>query len=221
MQNTKVTGIERGKTEFLMGISDPIQLDEFCKTHPGIIGVAFVGRSNVGKSSTINALFGNKTARVSNTPGRTREVNIFSFQLQNPEPGINNQYYLFDLPGYGHAEISKQMAKNWDTLMAVFFYHLSEKIALFNIQDARHPDTEVDREFHGFLKQYPNETFLIFNKIDKLKKQSERAELKKLMPKIYDRYAWVRQIHMISAETLTGVDALQLALVNYLLKKDF
>ena len=79
--------IPKGKAKFLMGIDSPKQLDGWLKKTENIIGMAFVGRSNVGKSSTINTLFGKKTARTSNTPGRTRQINIFSFELDGFEPG--------------------------------------------------------------------------------------------------------------------------------------
>ena len=98
---------------FLMGISDPAQFEDWLNKNPNIIGVSFVGRSNVGKSSIINALFGSKTARVSKTPGRTREINIFEFEL-----GLDGKkcqlpkFVLINLPGYGHAEVSKEMSKN-------------------------------------------------------------------------------------------------------------
>jgi GTP-binding protein len=209
--------IKRGSAKFLMGISNPSQLAEFCQQNPLIIGLAFVGRSNVGKSSCINALFGNNTARVSNTPGRTREVNIFSFELTNLE--TQTQFFLFDLPGYGHASVSKAMTKNWNDLMSIFFEYLSIRIALINLQDARHPNTEADKMFHKFLKYFDNDTILVLNKLDKLKKQKERAELKKLMPSIYKQYKWVSQINQVSAETGLGIKELEQNLVSFLLKK--
>lgn len=216
---SKEIDIQRGQTEFLLGISSPQQLFDWTRENPDIIGVAFVGRSNVGKSSTINALFGNKVARVSNTPGRTREVNVFRFPLVNTSAETNPNFYLFDLPGYGHAQVSKQMEKNWAQLMDIFFGNLSQRVAIFNIQDSRHPNTDVDQSFHSYLKSFDNETTLILNKYDKLKKQSERAKLKNLMPKIYQDYKWVKQIHTISAQTGMGVEELKNSLITYLLRK--
>lgn len=105
-----------------MGISDIAQFETWLSEHRDIIGVSFVGRSNVGKSSMINALFGSKTARVSKTPGRTREINIFEFELNlNGKKSTLQPFYLIDLPGYGHAEVSKEMSKNWNELMGIFF----------------------------------------------------------------------------------------------------
>ena len=73
--------IKPHSADFKMGISSLEQFEQWLAANPDIIGVSFVGRSNVGKSSMINALFGSKTARVSKTPGRTREINIFEFEL--------------------------------------------------------------------------------------------------------------------------------------------
>lgn len=215
--------IIRGSAKFLYGISDVKQLTQFLeqgKEHP-IIGFGFVGRSNVGKSSMINSLFGKKTARVSNTPGRTREINIFSFQIGEKgktDPDLP-PFYLFDLPGYGHAEVSKKMAANWVVLMEEFFSKVPGSVGMVNLQDARHPNQKTDIEFHQFLKGFDFHTVLAFNKIDKLKKQKERAALQKLKPKLFDEYKWVKQIFFVSAEAKSGLGELEKALTSFLLQE--
>jgi GTP-binding protein len=212
----------RGKTSFLMGISSPEQLHDWLESNPDALGLAFVGRSNVGKSSLINALFGNGIARTSNTPGRTREINIFKFELG--ERGVQHELeqplYLFDLPGYGFAEVSKEISKNWNTLMDVFFAALSPYVSLVNLQDSRHPNQASDKEFHHFIKTYHYETFLVFNKIDKLKTQKERAALEKLKPTLFKEYKWVKQIYFVSAEKNNGVKPLEESLISNLLVKN-
>lgn len=212
--------IKPQSAEFKMGISTLLQLEEWLSTHRDAIGVSFVGRSNVGKSSMINALFGGKTARVSKTPGRTREINIFEFDLSfNGKKTDLPRFYLIDLPGYGFAEVSKEMSKNWNELMGAFFDHVSPAMLLVNLQDARHPDQESDRGFYDFLKKYAKKTILVFNKIDKLKTQKERAELEKLKPTLSKNYKWIRQMYFASAESKKGVPQVEEAIIAHILEE--
>jgi GTP-binding protein len=215
--------ILKGQSKFMMGITSPVQLHDWLTKHHDSLGVAMVGRSNVGKSSLINALFGKGIARTSNTPGRTREINVFEFKIG--EKGIPFEFqrplYLYDLPGYGFAEVSKEMSKNWNTLMEIFFTTLGPYTALLNLQDARHPDQKSDQGFHDFIKGYNHDTTLVFNKIDKLKTQKERAALNKQKPELFKAYKWVKQIHFVSAEKSTGLRPLEEAIIqNLLLKND-
>lgn len=207
--------IQKGKTEFIMGIDTVTQLQQWLNEHQFANGIAFIGRSNVGKSSLINSIFGKTTARVSKTPGRTRQVNIFDFIVENKDTKSLEHFYLFDVPGYGHAEVSKAMANNWQELMDNFFQLCSEKILLLNIQDARHPLQESDSQFHKYIKSFNLETYVVFNKIDKLKTQSERSKLQALKPAIYSKFKWVKQIHFTSAEEGDGLAGLELAIINF------
>lgn len=208
----------RGSAKFLMGIDNPAQLQKWFADHPTAVGFAMVGRSNVGKSSLINTLLGAKTAKTSKTPGRTREINIFSFKLTNLAENIDNHFYLFDLPGYGHAEISKEMAKNWELLMDSFFTYASSSTMIVNIQDARHPNQKADQAFQDYIQQKdPLSVMLVFNKLDKLKKQKERAALNKLKPEIFKQYKYVKLIHFLSAESKAGVEPFSDSVINFLL----
>ncbi len=212
--------IKQHSADFKMGISDPAQFEQWLAEHPDVIGVGFVGRSNVGKSSTINALFGSKTARVSKTPGRTREINIFEFELGlNGKKSDLQKFVLIDLPGYGHAEVSKEMSRNWDQLMTLFFSYLSPSMMLVNLQDARHPNQESDKAFHKFLKNFTRNAILVFNKMDKLKTQKERAELDKMKPALSKEYKWIRQMYFVSAETKKGLPQVEEAIVAHLLEE--
>ncbi|NOT80486.1 MAG: ribosome biogenesis GTP-binding protein YsxC [Bacteriovoracaceae bacterium] len=206
--------------QFKMGISDIAQFETWLSEHRDIIGVSFVGRSNVGKSSMINALFGSKTARVSKTPGRTREINIFEFELNlNGKKSTLQPFYLIDLPGYGHAEVSKEMSKNWNELMGAFFSEASEAMLMLNLQDARHPDQDVDRQFYSFIKGFARKTILVFNKIDKLKTQKERNVLEKLKPVLSKDYKWIRQMYFASAESKKGIPQVEDAIVTHILEE--
>ncbi|MDA9189773.1 50S ribosome-binding GTPase, partial [bacterium] len=119
---------------FERGFDNPEELENFLSNlSDSQKALCFVGRSNVGKSSLINALFKNGMAKVSNTPGRTREINVFSFIYQKQE------YLFFDLPGYGYAKISKSIQKLWRELIVTFFESIPPSFIVIAIQDARHP----------------------------------------------------------------------------------
>jgi GTP-binding protein len=202
-----------------MGISKVEQLTTWLDQNPKAVGVCFVGRSNVGKSSIINAIFGNKTARVSKTPGRTREVNIFNFKMNLDNKEFDHpEIFLIDLPGYGFAEVSKEMSKNWNHLMGTYFSKLSNRILIINIQDSRHPDQDSDRDFYKFISTVNNEVILLFNKMDKLKTQKERAHLQKQVPALSKAYKWIRQMYFVSAETKAGLDPVLETMHTFLLE---
>lgn len=213
--------ISKGQTTFRFGISSPKQLQGFLEENQKSVGLSLVGRSNVGKSSLINTLFGKKVARVSNTPGRTREINIFEFQLEDDGHLREDlpSFWLFDLPGYGFAEVPASVSKNWEELMSVFFQKVPPSVLMLNLQDARHPNQKSDLGFQDFLTSFSLETFMVFNKLDKLKKQKDRAQLNKLKPKLYQDLKWVKQIHFVSAESKQGIDQLEAAFINFLLLK--
>lgn len=207
--------IKKGSPKFLRAMDDILDVQRWWVEHPDQAGLAFVGRSNVGKSSIINSLFGAKTAKTSKTPGRTQKINVFAFTLENdPE---EREFFLYDLPGYGHAEVSKAMSKNWIEIMSHFFMQMNDHSALVNIQDARHPDQKSDQAFYQYINSEAVPIFLAFNKLDKLKKQKERAALNKLKPKIMKNYTSVREIHYVSAEKKDGLEKLERSLVDFLL----
>lgn len=209
--------IKKGSPTFLRAMDNVSDIQNWWEENPTTPGLAFVGRSNTGKSSLINSLFGAKTAKTSKTPGRTQKINVFSFILENdPE---ERTFYLYDLPGYGHAEVSKAMGKNWIEIMTQFFMRMNQNSALINIQDARHPDQKTDQVFYQYIDADSVPIFLAFNKIDKLKKQKERAALNKMKPTIFKNYTSVREIHFVSAEKKDGLDKLERSIVDFLLKR--
>jgi GTP-binding protein len=139
--------------------------------------VAFIGRSNVGKSSTINSLVGKKDmARTSRTPGRTQEMNVFL---------INNKFYLVDLPGYGFAKMSLA-DRNWLHELINWYlfnpYYQQKKIVL--IIDAEVGPTNDDLEMLQALDEQKKPVLIVANKIDKIKKSDLNNQLKKLQDKV-------------------------------------
>ena len=122
--------------------------------------VAFAGRSNVGKSSLLNKLVRRKRfARVSNTPGRTREVNFFL---------VNGQFVLVDLPGYGYARISKERRAEWKPLIEGYLRSSKELRGIVQLLDVRHDPTDDDRQMLAFLASVGVPTLFALTKIDKL-----------------------------------------------------
>ena len=145
--------------------------------------VAFLGRSNVGKSSLLNSLSDRKNlAKKSSTPGKTRLINFFDIVYRTDE----SEYPLrfVDLPGFGYAKASKSLQKEWKKSLTEFIKkRVSIRVFVF-LKDARHPDLAIDREAKRFVKSFlrPDQTVVeVFTKVDKLK-QSELARLKREFP---------------------------------------
>jgi GTP-binding protein len=129
--------------------------------------VAFSGRSNVGKSSLINALVHRrKFARVSNTPGRTREINFFA---------VNGEFVLADLPGYGYARISKERKAEWRPMIEGYLRNSPRLRGIVQLLDVRHAPTGDDLHMLDFLARLGTPTLVVATKVDKLVK-SKRAE---------------------------------------------
>lgn len=209
--------IDFGKNiEFFIGLEDPKQLVDLASKLGSIRGVIVAGRSNVGKSSFINRLFSRKIAATSKTPGKTKKINIFRFEIKNNDGNTTDRkeyYYLFDLPGFGHAKIAKEKQKDWGELMESFFHWvLPFQVVLLVLQDARHPHTDVDQFFQQFIRPFSLTSFLVFNKIDKLKSQKERHALKTSLDEILKSYKKSKQVFYVSAEKGDGFKELALSL---------
>ncbi len=145
--------------------------------------VAFLGRSNVGKSSLINAFTSKKAlAKSSSTPGKTRLINFFDVDALNGEERL--KFRLVDLPGFGYAKVSKSERELWEENLTKFLYdRLAIKLFLL-LRDARHPKMEIDDNVKKFLQSLPRKDFVIqevFTKIDKLTK-NELGALKRNNP---------------------------------------
>jgi GTP-binding protein len=133
--------------------------------------VAMVGRSNVGKSSLINAILGSRLAQVSAEPGKTRLIHFYSWG--------DGGRIIADLPGYGFAKVSQSERKRWAELINAYIQSDSGLVLALLLLDARHGPTELDREACRFLMDARIAVQVVFTKWDAVKTQRERAERKR------------------------------------------
>ena len=153
------------RLEFLGGMASP----QGWRPETTLPEVAFAGRSNVGKSSLINTLLRrSKAARVSNTPGRTREINFFK---------VNDQFVLVDLPGYGYARISKDRKAEWKPMIESYLRSSPNLKGIVQLLDVRHDPTKDDLQMFDFLAQVGVPTMVVMTKTDKLTKAQAAARI--------------------------------------------
>ena len=145
--------------------------------------VVFLGRSNVGKSSTLNSLTQRKNlAKSSATPGKTQLINFFETRyLYNDE---SYPVRFVDLPGFGYAKVSKSLKEVWQKNLVEFIEHRVSIRLFIHLRDARHPHAKIDDDVEAYISEFirPDQRYLtVFTKIDKLN-QKERAKLKREFP---------------------------------------
>lgn len=183
-------------TEFLKGVVDWSGLP------PGDRGeVALAGRSNVGKSSLINALTGRRAlARTSNTPGRTREVNFFL---------LADQYYLVDLPGYGYAKASKTDIAKWNKMTDKYLLGRAALKRVYQLVDARHGLKPNDLELMDSFDTAAVSYQVVLTKADKIGKAKAEAVREKVAEQIRKRPAAFPEVMLTSSEKKWGLEDLQ------------
>ncbi|RIV16787.1 ribosome biogenesis GTP-binding protein YihA/YsxC [Mycoplasmopsis gallopavonis] len=172
--------------------------------------IAFWGRSNVGKSSLLNAITGTRSlARVSKTPGRTQLLNFFE-----------NEYgaVIVDLPGYGYAKISNSQKLKMLDMINEYLLKRQNLKRLFVLIDARHGITKTDEEILDYLNQINQAFTLVFTKADKLKQKDKSALAKKI--KIDSKRFGFTQYFIVSSETNFGINELTLYINDVLGGKD-
>ena len=164
---------------------------------------AFIGRSNVGKSSLINLLTNNKKlAKTSSKPGKTRLINHFL---------IDSSWHLVDLPGYGYARASKSEKKNFQKLITDYFINRNQLISAFILVDVRHEAQKIDIEFMRWLTINKIAFSIVFTKIDKLKQDGNpnsgiEEKIKKYKSVILENWEYLPEIFLTSSTKHIGRD---------------
>ncbi|MEO6865505.1 MAG: ribosome biogenesis GTP-binding protein YihA/YsxC [Gemmatimonadaceae bacterium] len=167
--------------------------------------IAFAGRSNVGKSSLLNKVLKRRSfARVSKTPGRTREINFFK---------VNDAFLLADLPGYGYAKVSKARSAEWGPLIESYLRSTNRLRGVVQLLDVRHDPTDDDRQMLDFLADVGVPAMFVATKIDKLSKLAAEQRVRDLAIILQ-----VEEDHIIpfSAQTGAGRDELAGAIAGLL-----
>ncbi|HNQ91328.1 MAG TPA: ribosome biogenesis GTP-binding protein YihA/YsxC [Alphaproteobacteria bacterium] len=183
---TFIRQVFSGPCDFKLGIADLVQLPP-----SAIPEIAFAGRSNVGKSSLINALMGRKIAHVSHTPGRTQQLNFFD---------VGGHFWLVDMPGYGYAKVSKTLKKNWNEVLRDYLKGRPNLRVVFLLIDSRHGLKENDLEMMQMLDKAAVSYRIILTKSDEPKpsdlekvKQDVETKIKKhpaAFPEAYPVSSW-------------------------------
>lgn len=165
---------------------------------------AFIGRSNVGKSSLINMLCNHKgLAKTSATPGKTLLINHFI---------INNEWYLVDLPGYGFAKRSKTVQKKLEQMISSYILQRKQLVNVFVLIDVRHEQQKIDREFVDWLGESNVPFTIVFTKADKLSPGKAKQNAAQWLDRLKDRWETLPPYYITSSEKKQGREEL----LNYI-----
>lgn len=165
---------------------------------------AFIGRSNVGKSSLINMLCNHRgLAKTSATPGKTLLINHFI---------INNEWYLVDLPGYGFAKRSKTVQKKLEQMISSYILQRKQLVNVFVLIDVRHEQQKIDREFVDWLGESNVPFTIVFTKADKLTPGKAKQNAAQWLDQLKDRWETLPPYYITSSEKKQGREEL----LNYI-----
>lgn len=185
-----------GETDFLKGVVAMSGMPDADRKE-----VCFAGRSNVGKSSLINALTGRKAlARTSNTPGRTQEINFFTLQ---------EGHYLVDLPGYGFAEAPLPVVEKWQRLLKAYLSGRQTLRRAFVLIDARHGVKKVDQDILSLLGRSAVTFQVVLTKIDKIKAKDQPKLMEQVSQALSKHPAAFPEIVLTSSEKGEGIATLR------------
>ncbi len=186
---------------FVLGVGNLKQLPEV-----GYPEVAFWGRSNVGKSSLINALLNKKKlVKVSNTPGRTREVNFFL---------LNDELHLVDLPGYGYAKVSKDLKEIWNKLVIKYLQNAKYLRRIYLLIDSRVGFKEIDFAIMDFLNYYGRSYQIVLTKSDKINKTKLQELVTDISKIIIKHPACYPEFIISSSSKKIGLDNLKHSILS-------
>ncbi len=192
-----------GPSRFIMGVA---ALDQLPPSEG--VEIAFAGRSNVGKSSLINALTGvNELARASNTPGRTRELNFFN---------VNERMTLVDMPGYGYAKASKAEIKRWQAVLKGYLRGRPGLTRAFVLIDSRHGIKSTDEEMLQLLDESAVAYQFVLTKIDKIKPAELEEVLASVQAAVKKHPAAFPVVHATSSGKATGIAELRAEIAGLL-----
>ncbi len=192
---------ERGKQLFANGVAfekGVAKEEDLPKLY--LPEIAFAGRSNVGKSSLINALTGKPIARASNTPGRTQELNFFK---------VGTRFFLVDLPGYGFANAPKQMVQNWTKLIHAYLRGRQQLKRVFLLIDARHGLKKVDKDIMVMLDRAAVTYQIVLTKADKVKQSDLEKVYEETMNEGKTHVACYPEIAITSSESGLNIASLR------------
>jgi len=191
MQGSKIPDILNA--EFLVSSPDVSSCPEDSKPE-----YAFIGRSNVGKSSLINMISGIKgLAKTSQTPGKTRLINYFV---------VDDEWYLVDLPGYGYAKISQREREKWRRLIHAYLRRRENLVCTFILIDSRHEPQKLDLDFMAWMAENQLPFVLVFTKTDKLSKRNLDNSLNAYISHLHLSWEEIPRLFITSAKTSRGKD---------------